>query len=205
MIDTEILASAKRTIAFHLQWPRPGNPGAILGFAAPEEWIAFLSELDLSPYVPQIVSTKYRRAQRLYALSWLDLDLVKAGELVSVTALELALKDRYAGQIQKRNPMFSDLLQHLVMKDGLASTEVNFTRLYGGKVANLLYESDATRDARKRHQGPAQPTLLSIRNGLAHGDPFDGLPWGGLLELIRDLIEYAYRQMIAEGQQYRAR
>jgi hypothetical protein len=33
---------------------------------------------------------------------------------------------------------------------------------------------------------------------LAHGDPFDGLPTGGLLELVRDLINFAYRHYIAE-------
>jgi hypothetical protein len=31
---------------------------------------------------------------------------------------------------------------------------------------------------------------------MAHGDPFDGLPVGGLLELVRDLIGYAYRDVI---------
>jgi hypothetical protein len=35
-----------------------------------------------------------------------------------------------------------------------------------------------------------------IRNDLAHGYPFDGFPQSGLLELVRDLIEYAYRDMI---------
>jgi hypothetical protein len=41
--------------------------------------------------------------------------------------------------------------------------------------------------------GDNDPGLNKIRNGLAHGDPFDGFPYGGLLELVRDLIEYAYR------------
>jgi hypothetical protein len=30
--------------------------------------------------------------------------------------------------------------------------------------------------------------------GLAHGYPFDGFPNGGLLELVRDLIDFAYRE-----------
>jgi len=33
----------------------------------------------------------------------------------------------------------------------------------------------------------------------AHGDPLEGLPGGGLLELVRDLIEYAYRDYLAEA------
>ena len=35
----------------------------------------------------------------------------------------------------------------------------------------------------------AKPSLSVARNGLAHGYPFDGFPTGGLLELIRDVID----------------
>ena len=41
--------------------------------------------------------------------------------------------------------------------------------------------------------GETMPSLPDIRNGLAHGAPLDGFPWSGLLELIRDLIDYVYR------------
>jgi hypothetical protein len=41
--------------------------------------------------------------------------------------------------------------------------------------------------------GKRKPSLADIRNGLAHGSPFDSLPWSGLLELTRDLIEHVYR------------
>lgn len=47
--------------------------------------------------------------------------------------------------------------------------------------------------------GETEPALADRRNKLAHGDPFDGIPTGGLLELVRDLINYAYRGIIAEG------
>jgi hypothetical protein len=46
---------------------------------------------------------------------------------------------------------------------------------------------------RLRRGGLAEPSLEEIRNRLAGGYPFDGVPTGGLLELIRDLIDYAYR------------
>jgi len=35
--------------------------------------------------------------------------------------------------------------------------------------------------------------MADLRNESAHGAPFDGLPQAGLLELVRDLIDYAYR------------
>ncbi len=40
--------------------------------------------------------------------------------------------------------------------------------------------------------------LPHIRHSLAHGNPFDCMPWGRLLELVHDLIEYAYRDSIAK-------
>jgi hypothetical protein len=45
-----------------------------------------------------------------------------------------------------------------------------------------------------------EASLAEIRNKQAHGDPFDGLAYGGLLELVRDLIAYAYRDFIRDGQ-----
>ncbi|GLZ17212.1 hypothetical protein Bpla01_07420 [Burkholderia plantarii] len=157
------------------------------------------------------MGSKFRRAQRLYLLAWIDFDLVKAGELVALTALELALKDRYGGFFiqqearkpgkqnhSERTPPLAQLLEHMVEKDGLTDESLAFTRLYGGSVISRLYESKASRNAAKKNGIPKTITLVGIRNSLAHGDPFDGLPWGGLLELTRDLIEYAYRWYLQE-------
>jgi hypothetical protein len=44
-----------------------------------------------------------------------------------------------------------------------------------------------------RLTGEAKPSLSDLRNDSAHGAPFDGFPQSGLLELVRDLIDYAYR------------
>jgi hypothetical protein len=57
-----------------------------------------------------------------------------------------------------------------------------------------------------RLTGEAKPSLSDLRNESAHGAPFDGFPQSGLLELVRDLIDYAYRdwpsnaEMAAMGQ-----
>jgi hypothetical protein len=48
------------------------------------------------------VAAKFESAQKLYVLAWLDFDLIKAGELIALTALELALTDRYAGNESPR-------------------------------------------------------------------------------------------------------
>lgn len=182
-------------------WPTRANIGGMLEFREASEWLAFLRQRDLHPAVPLIVAAKYQRAQKLYALAWQEFDLIKAGELVALTALELALRDRYGARAPKRGrqpPTLEGLLRYMVEGDGITDGALSFVRQYGGSVLPHLYETDATRAARKVTQSPPQTTLAAIRNSLAHGDPFDGLPWSGLLELVRDLIHYAYRDMISE-------
>ncbi len=182
-------------------WPTRGNIGGMLEFRETSEWLAFLRQRDLHPAVLLIVAAKYQRAQKLYALAWLEFDLIKAGELVTLIALELALRDRYSARAPKRGRQpatLEGLLRYMVEGDGLTDGALSFVRQYGGSVLPHLYETDAARIARQATQSPQQTTLAAIRNSLAHGDPFDGLPWSGLLELARDLIHYAYRDMISE-------
>lgn len=169
-----------------LPWPAPGNPGAILQFDDPAAWRAFILSLGIDPLIPQIVRAKFARAQKLYLLAWLDADLIKAGELVALTALELALTDRYGGHYRKRKPSFASLLRHMVDKDGLTDAAIPMVTRCGGTAIGQL-------------TGDTRPTLAERRNGLAHGDLFDGAPVGGLLELVRDLIDYAYRGYLAEA------
>ena len=74
----------------------------------------------------------------------------------------------------------------------------------GGAVVVNLYEPDQARKARvgtpRKALVPEPPmTLVEIRNRAAHTDPFDSAPWGGLLEVVRDLIEYTYRDIIVNA------
>ena len=180
-----------------LPWPVVGNPGAICSFATVNEWKGCLSNLSLRSGIPLIVSAKYARAQKLYLVAWLDADLIKAGELVALTALELALNDRYGGVVptrgkpKKYDPTkppkdqgknFSDMLDHMVTVDGLTDDQLPVVHRYGGSVVELIKRGGTTR-----------PSLVDIRNELAHGAPFGGMPKSGLLEIVRDLIHYAYR------------
>jgi hypothetical protein len=111
---------------------------------------------------------------------------LKAGELAALIALELALMDRYGGQITKSKRSFAALLKFMVESDGLTDDRIPMVVRCGGTAVGQLI-------------GATHPTLAERRNALAHGDPFDGLPTGGLLELVRDLINYAYRHYLAEA------
>lgn len=183
-----------------LPWPQPGAPAGFRTFANLADWTTCLDDLGLRSGIPDIVAAKYRRAQKLYLVAWIDTDLIKAGELVAMTALELALNDRYGHKVAPRGKppkpsmmrgppkkAFADLLDHMVTHDGLTDDMIPMIRRYGGTVIDRL--------RLERDGGPpvSRPTLPQIRNDLAHGHPFDGMPRSGLLELVRDLIHYAYR------------
>jgi len=190
--DLQTLAARPGPLHFH--WPMPGNLGAVVSFVDASQWRKFVLSLGVHPSLPEIVKLKFYRAQKLYFLGWLDIDLVKAGELAALVALELALKDRYLSKIQaslrasgKKPPpiMLHHLLIHMVKEDGLTNEKLPiFQRTGGNPIARIL--------------GDAKPSLADIRNSLAHGDPFDGAPQAGLLEMVRDLIDFAYREWIEE-------
>ena len=159
----------------------------------------FILNLRLHEAIPEVVSVKFLRAQKLYFLAWADFDVIKAGELMALTALELALKDRYGKK------MLAALLQHMVPeKDSLKDEKIPMFKKYGGSIVANLYETDASSKARTGTTVASTMTLAEIRNSLVHGDPFDALPWSGLLELVRDLVEYAYRDFIAEWTRFRS-
>jgi hypothetical protein len=203
-LDVDILAGMRRNTPLVLPWPIQGNPAGFLSFSGRAEWLDFMQSLSLSSEIPEIIAAKFRRAQMLYFLAWLYFDLIKAGELAALVALELALKDCYGREAKSKaankrkkkgkNKLefkakgsddyvsFAGLLTHL-LDDGLTDDKIPVVQRSGGSVIGFL---DGTRE----------PSLAEIRNSLAHGDPFDGLPWAGLLELVRDLIQYAYRERI---------
>ncbi|WP_426269236.1 hypothetical protein ACN9MB_13475 [Dyella kyungheensis] len=200
-------------------WPVPGVPNQIQCFEKAETWLAFLSQCDLHAAVPLPTATKYLRAQKLYAYAWLEYDFIKAAELVALSALEGALCDCYgrvAMKVRKngndrKEPMLAELMNYMIEHDGLTDDVFPFALRYRQrkeeKVVSALYETDASRQVRSAAMKasvkdpsifpPPEPmTLAAIRNGLAHGAPLEGWPWGGLLEIVRDLIEYAYRGRI---------
>lgn len=169
-----------------LPWPTHGDPGGFVQFENAAEWRSFIESLGIDTRIPEIVRAKFARAQRLYLLGWADVGLIKAGELAALIALELAVMDRYGGHLAKRKRSFAALLKHMVEADGLSDALIPMVRRCGGTAVGQL-------------TGATRPTLAERRNTLAHGDPFDGLPIGGLLELVRDLINFAYRDYIAEA------
>lgn len=169
-----------------LAWSATGNAATFLHFDRADAWRGFIAGLGIDRRIPEITQRKFARAQTLYLLGWIDFSLIKAGELAALIALELAVMDRYGGELPKRKRGFAALLKHMVTADGLTDSDIPMVERCGGAAMGQLV-------------GDVHPTLAERRNTLAHGDPFDGLPTGGLLELVRDLINYAYRDYIVEA------
>ena len=184
-LDLALISGWQRKEPLILFWPLDGMPVGQLTVHTPQAWREFVLSLSLPEGIPEIVLAKFERAQMLYFLSWLYPDLIKAGELVGLTALELALRDCYGLKVKgrgKEGPTFAALLKYM-SSDELTDDKIPMVRRSGGSAIRFV-------------TGESKPSLAERRNALAHGDPFDTLPCAGLLELVRDLIGYAYRSRV---------
>lgn len=184
-LDLALISGLEREEPLTLFWPMDGIPVGQLVIQTPGAWRQFVRSLNLPDGIPEIVGAKYQRAQMLYFLAWLYPDLIKAGELVGLTALELTLRDCYGTKVKgrgKSGPTFAALLRYMP-QDGLTDDKIPMVRRSHGTAIGFV-------------TGESKPSLAERRNLLAHGDPFDALPCGGLLELVRDLIVYAYRDWL---------
>lgn len=187
-------------------WASPGNPSKPHAFHYYSDWNQFISGFPLNKKIPQAISAKYERAQALYLMAWIRYDVIKAGELAAFAALELALRDCYWCEFKEKkvelkknapeymkgkriNSFLLPGLRFMVDYDGLRDEVLPIYNKSKGVVIANLFSDDKEQNGTKRSD-----TLVSFRNSLAHGDPFDGLAIGSLLEVVRDLIEYMYRE-----------
>jgi len=171
---------------FTIMWQTPTSVAEQVTFEEPSEWQRCIRNFALRTAPPYMIVAKYRRALTLYELAWFSYDVLKAGELAALVALELALLNQYGAtakptQKPRKNgdlvrASLSQLFRHMQTHDGLSPAVI--PALLRNNVTDII---------------PILENLLRIRNGLAHGDPFDGHHQVGLLELVRDLIDYAYR------------
>jgi hypothetical protein len=210
-VDAAAAAAERSPDPRVIPWPMPGNPGAFRTFADFAEWRDEILDFSLPHGVPQNMRDALDRALKIYLLAWIDFDLVTAGEMAALSAFEHVLRDCYFGKERDRRRArvvdkaarekrkatkrevkwierisFADLCNYMIERDGLTDDKVGLVRRSGGTVKALL-------------TGDRDPSLANLRNIRAHGVPFGSGFTSGLLELIRDLIVYAYRDMIAEA------
>ena len=90
------------------------------------------------------------------------------------------------GRLCNSKRSFAAFPKFIIDADGLRDAQIPRVVRCGGTAIGPL-------------AGDTRPNLAERRNILAHGDPFEGLPAGGLLERVRDLIDFAYRDDITEA------
>lgn len=158
----------------HGNFQYPSSKGPILQFNDIAEWRDYLVSYRIrSRHVPAVFAGQFHIALRIMLFAWVDGRVLKAAELTALSALEGSLCEVYCRRIHaetgKKRPTLANYLDYMVEHDGLGAA----------------YRSG------KRDEKPN--ALNNIRNGIAHGSPFSNLPWGGLLEAVRDIIEHAFR------------
>lgn len=162
-----------------LPGPIQGNPVALRAFSDIEQWREFVLGLQLRGSPPDVVRYNNERMLRVLYLSWLDASIIKLAELAALANLEAAINRRYS----KKFRGLEAALRYLVKKGGVTDEALVTVQISGGAiVSNLLSKS-------KDGSGSG---LSEIRNRLAHGDPFEAMPWAGLFEVVRGLIDFMY-------------
>lgn len=207
----------------HLPWPIPGNPGALVEFSAFADWRDFFMAFRLPGGVPGHMTDAFDRALKIALLAWVDADLYVAAEMAALSALEHALRDCYLG-IEKQRRLtlwaeekkkegktlterdnekagqvyFAELLKVMVREEKLTDDMIPLARNCGVNILPLLTGEIRVINGGKEKIVRFEPSLADMRNGRAHGNPFESALTAGLIELVRDLMEFAYRKRIEE-------
>jgi hypothetical protein len=162
-----------------LPGPVLGNPVAIRQFSTLDQWRDYVAGLRLNGNPPEAVERAYEHMLRVLLLAWFDAAVIKLAELAALARLESAIAIRY----NKKFRGLEKALEHLVEHGGVTDAALRTFQESGGSiVANLL----------RKKNGELGSGLSQIRNRLAHGDPFETMPWAGLFEIVRDLIDFMY-------------
>ncbi len=160
---------------------RPNVP--VMQFHCIAEWRDYLLGLQIrSRRVPIVFVNSYNVALRTLLLAWAEPAVIKPAELQALRSLEAGLRDVYFQLVFEQEKAKKPKLTRDGFIPGLG-------RYLGYMAAHDELPPEAHSQA-KRDTGNA---LDVIRNGLAHGNVFNNLPWGGLFESVREMVEHAFR------------
>ena len=161
----------------------------LMHFAHIREWRDYLLTLQINDTrVPGIHCDAYHNALRALLLAWVEPAIVQSAEMQALRSLEGALCGAYFQRLLEKERTRRRKLKPEAFKPSL------------GQFLDFMSECDDLPDTMhsKSRFGPGS-ALNTIRNRLAHGTPLNTLPCGGLLESVRDVIIYAYRNHPESG------
>lgn len=185
LLDVDLMNPSRRVGP--LDYPGDFGSGrpdmSIMSFGSIDAWRDYLLTLQIeSTRVPTVFCAAYHDALRLMLLGWVEPVAFKAAELQALRSLEAALRDVYFEVLFERarkakpsrsrdkfHPGLGQYLDHMATHDALPAALHNV------------------------QQARRTSSLDSIRNRLAHGSLFETMPWGGLFESVREVMEHAFR------------
>ena len=184
--------------ALHDQYFNYPSGFGLLEFHHITDWRNYLLGLQIrSAKVPTIHSEAYHAALRMLLLAWVEPTVIKPAELQALQSLEGALIGMYFQPVFEREQVKHEKTREKCggcKKCLLCATLVRDKFRPGlDKLLNYMVAHDGLDPVLHSASKNADGGVLSIiRNALAHGDIFNGLPWGGLFEAVREVMEHAY-------------
>jgi len=179
-----------------------GRPNKLsLEFHHITEWRDYLFSLQIrSAKVPAIHADAYHVALRMLLLGWVEPAVIKSAEMQAMRSLEAALVGVYFQCVFEREQAKHDKARQrcgICKKCMLCAALVRekFRPGLGVFLDYMAAHDDLDPELHNESKKATGNALNFIRNGLAHGDPFNGLPWGGLMEAVRDVMEHAHRNL----------
>ena len=173
----------------------PGRPNQpLMQFDHISKWRDYLLTLQVNDTrVPGIHCDAYHDALRILLLAWAEPAVVQSAEMQALRSLEGALRGVYFQRLYEEEQTRQLRLKSENFKPGL------------NRFLSYMSEHDDLPGALhgKSGRGPGS-SLNTIRNRLAHGDPLNKLPCGGLFEAVREVIVHAHRNY-PEGALYGSR
>lgn len=170
-----------------------------ISFKHISEWREYLLALHISSIrVPTIHVEAYHVALKMMLLAWNEPAIIKSAELQALRSMESALTGVYFQLIFEKEKR-----KHIKARNqcgGCKKCEKCATLKQDGfrpGLEKLLDYMSAHDDLDANLHSEAkklnQSAMSTIRNKLSHGEILNYLPWGGLFESVREVIEHAYR------------
>jgi hypothetical protein len=163
------------------------------------EWREYLLSLQIrSVRVPTIHVEAYHAALKMMLLAWIEPAVIKSAEFQALRSLESALTGVYYQRVfEKEKHKHSKARKRCL---GCKKCEKCATFKQGefrpglDKLLDYMAShDDLDNNLHSEEKKSNQSALSIIRNRLAHGEIFNNIPWGGLFESVREVIEHAYR------------